>query len=249
MPYKKITGIYKILNIKNNKLYVGSALSVYSRLNTHKRLLNNKKHPNSHLQKSWEKYGLENFIFEIIEECDVNLLQEREEYYIKHYQANNNKFGYNKRINCKTNLGLKYSDEHKKNLSLAHMGIKRTEEAHKKIVQSQYKKVYKYDLDGNFLMEYDSVQSAGKECEAHPANISMCARGIIKKTKNFIWSYEKVDKINVIKKKVLQFTKNGEFVKEWENAINAVKFYKCIWLYNCLKDNSKNCVGFKWKYK
>ena len=38
MPYKKITGIYKIINTKNNKVYVGSALSVFSRLNTHKNL-------------------------------------------------------------------------------------------------------------------------------------------------------------------------------------------------------------------
>ncbi len=249
MPYKKITGIYKIINTKNNKVYIGSALSVFSRLNCHKNLLNKKKHFNSHLQKSWEKYGSDNFKFEIIEECESNLLQEREEYYIKIHNSNNNNFGYNRRLDCKTNLGLKFSDEHKKKLSESHLGIKRSEETHKKILQSQYKKVYKYNLNGDFLKEYESVKEAGKDCNIHPANISMCARGIIKKTKSFRWSYIKYDKINSEDKIILQLTKEGEIVKEWENTVSAVKHYNLMRIYKCLKDYSKTSGGFRWKYK
>lgn len=62
MPYKdKITGIYKITNSINNKIYIGSAINIYRRFVTHNHLLRNNKHFNSHLQSSWNKYKSENF--------------------------------------------------------------------------------------------------------------------------------------------------------------------------------------------
>lgn len=75
-------GIYKITNIINKKIYVGSSNDVERRWKQHTRLLNNNKHHSIKLQCAWNKYKQDNFKFDIIEECDVNILHNREQYWI-----------------------------------------------------------------------------------------------------------------------------------------------------------------------
>lgn len=60
--------IYKITNLINNKVYIGSTKSYNRRISYHKSDLNNNKHINNHLQAAWNKYGKDNFLFEIVEE-------------------------------------------------------------------------------------------------------------------------------------------------------------------------------------
>lgn len=67
MPYGYI---YKIENIVNGKVYIGQSVNVHKRLEGHKYDLNNNKHKNKHLQNAWNKYGKDNFIFEIIDEAE-----------------------------------------------------------------------------------------------------------------------------------------------------------------------------------
>jgi group I intron endonuclease len=90
-----IVGIYKIHNIKNHKIYIGSSIDITHRISEHKRKLINNYHENEHLQKSFNKYGIENFIFEIIEECDNTILLERESYWITYYNSYDKNLGYN----------------------------------------------------------------------------------------------------------------------------------------------------------
>lgn len=77
-----MTGIYRIRNIINNKCYYGSAKNIKKRWKRHINDLNNNKHHSIILQRSWNKYGIDNFIFEIVEICDVNLLLETEQKYL-----------------------------------------------------------------------------------------------------------------------------------------------------------------------
>ena len=58
-------GIYKITNNINNKFYIGSSKNITKRFKEHKWRLKNNKHPNNKLQNSWNKYGEENFKFEV----------------------------------------------------------------------------------------------------------------------------------------------------------------------------------------
>lgn len=69
-------GIYKIINITNNKFYVGSAVDLKRRKARHFSELRNGKHNNKHLQAAWIKYGESSFIFVVVEELDkeVDLL-------------------------------------------------------------------------------------------------------------------------------------------------------------------------------
>lgn len=89
-------GIYMILNLKNKKRYIGLSTKIEERFQFHKKRLKLSSHRNKHLQFSWNKYSEENFIFVVLEECKVSELQNKEKYWINHFQTFNAKFGYNK---------------------------------------------------------------------------------------------------------------------------------------------------------
>lgn len=88
-------GIYSITNLVNNKMYIGQSKYIYQRWKRHRTFLNLSKGINPHLQNAWNKYGEENFKFSILEECNKECLNEREIYFIKHFDTNNADKGYN----------------------------------------------------------------------------------------------------------------------------------------------------------
>lgn len=83
--------IYKIQNILNKKCYIGKSINVLNRWNEHKQ--NVKKHRQHPLYDSIRCYGIENFMFDIICECDFKDVDMMEKYYIKLYDSINS--GYN----------------------------------------------------------------------------------------------------------------------------------------------------------
>ena len=145
----KIIGIYKIECFINNKVYIGQSCDVNARLKRHKTDLINGKHRNRYLQFAVNKYGIENFSFDIICECKEEELDELEKYYIRLYGGNESENTYNiesggnlnkhlsieqrkklsiRNIGNKYNLGRKLSEEQKQKISLANKGRKHTEE-------------------------------------------------------------------------------------------------------------------------
>lgn len=95
MVKKIVSGIYSITNTQNNKLYIGSSKNIEQRWRQHKNMLKGDRHHSAHLQNAWNKYGEDNFIFEIIEECNEDILIEREQYYIDLYSSADSLYGYN----------------------------------------------------------------------------------------------------------------------------------------------------------
>lgn len=91
----KITGIYKITNVVNNKIYIGSTTNLKSRVAHHKSYLRRGIHGNKHLQAAYTKYGEESFKFELIEECLEKDLQVKEKQLCEFYKANDKNYGYN----------------------------------------------------------------------------------------------------------------------------------------------------------
>lgn len=83
----KNIGIYRILNIKNNKMYIGSSENLNKRRINHFGLLKRNKHHSIHLQRAWNrtKNPKEIFKFEILEYCNKENLLERENYYLNYY--------------------------------------------------------------------------------------------------------------------------------------------------------------------
>lgn len=76
-------GIYKIKNIRNNKIYIGKSKDINHRISDHKSSLRKNSHRNKYLQRSYNKYGINCFEFSIIELCEESLLEEKEIFYIK----------------------------------------------------------------------------------------------------------------------------------------------------------------------
>jgi group I intron endonuclease len=88
-------GIYKIVNVKTNKIYIGSSVNIKNREKRHFWMLRKNIHDNEYLQNSYNKYGKDFFEFETIELCPFDDLILKENYYINKYKSNDLLFGYN----------------------------------------------------------------------------------------------------------------------------------------------------------
>ncbi len=76
------SGIYQIVNLVNNNIYIGSAVNLRNRKYLHISMLKRNIHHSIILQRAYNKYGLKNFSFEILEYVDVKNLIIREQFYI-----------------------------------------------------------------------------------------------------------------------------------------------------------------------
>lgn len=87
--------IYKITNQINGKVYIGQTNlpSVQDRFDAHVKKAN--RHVNRYLYDAMNYYGVDNFSVEEIEHCDKDELDEREIFWISHYQTNDKNYGYN----------------------------------------------------------------------------------------------------------------------------------------------------------
>lgn len=83
--YGNLRGIYRIRNIINDKVYIGQTSENFKRRYLHHRWkLNNGSHDNSYLQRAYNKYGAENFVFEVVHIVeDTSLLDDLEILYIE----------------------------------------------------------------------------------------------------------------------------------------------------------------------
>lgn len=79
-----MVGIYKITNKVNGKIYVGQSIDIEERWKQHRwKAFNcNEVGYHSAIHAAMRKYGLDNFVYEILEECDVEELDEKEKYWI-----------------------------------------------------------------------------------------------------------------------------------------------------------------------
>lgn len=90
-------GIYKITNVVNQKAYIGQSINIGRRWTAHKTHYKNDSYSdyNCPLYRAMRKYGIENFKFEIVEQCESEKLNEREKYWISYYRTFNPEKGYN----------------------------------------------------------------------------------------------------------------------------------------------------------
>ena len=93
-------GIYRIYNLINNKCYIGQSINIERRIKQHLLYFTNEK---SILHSAIQKYGVQNFDWEILELCSIEELDEKERYWIKYYDCYGNT-GYNATLGGKDGI-------------------------------------------------------------------------------------------------------------------------------------------------
>lgn len=95
MRNKLEPGIYCIRNKVNGKVYVGQAQYVARRVYEHKYHLERNSDKSTALQRAVNKYGLGNFEFCVLEMCSLDVINDREIFWIGEMKSNDKHHGYN----------------------------------------------------------------------------------------------------------------------------------------------------------
>lgn len=149
------------------------------------------------------EYGWINFKHEILESgLSYEEAKRKETEYIDKFKTADERFGYNQTLGV-GGKGLAVSLEKREKQRKAMLGKKMSLEARKKMSVAQKnrwehtkspfaKKVYQYDLEGNFIREWACQSDAARFYHCNQSKISECAAGKKKQIKGFIWRSERV---------------------------------------------------------
>ena len=273
------TGIYTITNLINNKIYVGSALAAFNkRFNQHKSDLKKNKHSNPHLQKAWNKYGKDNFIFEILETHPPEISISIELYWVNILNVRNSKYGYNINSPTEGRLGLKHTEESKlkmhfaqlgdkshmygKSLSKEHIEIlikKQTGKKHtkeSKIKMSKARKGKNLGEENPFYGKkhseetLDRLKNITKERWKNNKHPNLGKKASNELKQKLSKSHKGL--ISPKRKKVYQYTLDNIFIKEWSCAKEASEFLNKSSetpIQACCTGRTKKAFNFLWKYE
>jgi group I intron endonuclease len=198
-------GIYKITNPKG-KIYIGQSINIERRFKEYKKLYCSQSRK---LYYSLKKYGVETHLFEIIEECDTILLNEREEFYILLFKSHIN--GLNIKLASKPSwtgqkrpehsilmknkrtLCYVRTEEHKKHISNIMTGVWniKKEEISKNISIGKMGKGVKPIICSTlFGLEFKSLTEASIVLGLNKGNICDVLKGNKKHIKGFTFIYK-----------------------------------------------------------
>ena len=211
---KNASYIYKITNIFNNKVYIGQTKNKYKkRWSDHKSSLRNNKHGNDHLQKAWNKYGEESFVFELIDTVVFSeSLNNLERFWINYYDSMNPFKGYNKKGGG--NLSGELSEETRLKMSISKKGKpsnnKFTPETRRLLSESASKRRWSEEMKCYFSKtrkgKYNGNEETGKKISK-----ALKGRKVSDTTKKQI-------SLNMPHKKTIICLNNGQIFKSVHEA-------------------------------
>lgn len=230
-----ISGIYKITCIPTQKIYIGQSRNIYKRWYQHIYTLNAKQHRNSYLQRAWNKYGQDNFNFEVIDKCYVSELDDKEKYYIEKFNSMDRKYGFN----------LDSGGQHPK----------LSNETVEKLKRVSSRPVVQFDVYGNEITKYQTIDEASQKCLINKSSIIECCKLKRKLAGEFQWRFDckNVDCMILMdsnSRNILQFDKNGTFLKQYTSvteASNATGISKAGIIYTC-EHKRNHAGGYIWRY-
>lgn len=202
-------GIYKIENKITKKVYIGQSTDIEKRWKDH---INNYKTSryNYAIYRAMNKYGIENFSFEILEECDINQLSIREKYWIQYFDSYNN--GYNMTVGGDGVSVIDYQEVqdlwnegftekeicnklNKKantiSLILKKLDIEKEEIKKRSKIYLQ-KEVEQYSLDGEYIRTFSCAKEAELCLGVNARNIQNVCNMIsqYKSAGGYLWKYK-----------------------------------------------------------
>lgn len=178
--WKGKSGVYKITNIINNKIYIGSSNELYNRLSTYKCLFKKGKVHNKHLQSSFNKYGFDNFKLDILEFCDLDL-KVREQSWIDNLQPE-----YNKRTNVDFNYQVSHTQETRNKISTSLKKAFINGEKTVNRVQIHSLQVSLFNLNAELIKRFDSIGLLKEFIGCSNRHISRTVRTESFKFKNYL---------------------------------------------------------------
>lgn len=224
---KVICGIYKITNKLNGMMYIGQSVNIYHRWLAHQRAKDNQL-----LHRAIQKYGKENFSWEILIQCSKEKLNQWEQYFVKYY----NTFLYDEGSN----------------------GYNLTRGGEGGITVP----VLQYDLDGNFIRRFESMAEAAGSVGRMVTQISSCCKKMCTSCGGYRWSFEgeKPGEYRPCglhsRKKVDQYDLLGNYICTFESVTEASIFvsrnhFKSIskgQIANCCRKENASAAGFLWRF-
>lgn len=222
-----IDGIIYKYTSPSGKVYIGQTMNEQQRRGS---FLNpNRPYSGPKINKAREKYGVDNFEYEIIfkvssmiKEEVVQILNQKEQQYIKMFDSYYN--GYNSTPGG-DNV-YQFTEETRQKLS------QKTTEYYKTHESVVSRAVLQYSLDGNFIQEWKSARAAAKALNIEANNITVVCQGKRNYAYDFIWKYkdefdEIPDKIQIKKKNsklpVIEYTLDGKEVRRWTSMTVAAQ--------------------------
>jgi group I intron endonuclease len=250
--------VYQIKNLLNNKLYVGSTCtSFWRRFYSHYCKLTSNKHHSVHLQNAWNKYGAENFQFQIIEECvkDKNTVLNREQFYIDNFKPE-----YNECPIARSILGRKMKDKTKKILSEQRIGRKNYSYDFTEYALYNPKNGLIFGTKNEFKLKYNfgyssSIVICNNKGRSYKGWICLGIKNDIKNK-----SLEELDNLYIERMKFIHKNRRSKIIFNFKNDYTSEIFsgniHEFLEKYNlklksirkicCKNNNSRNSL-FGWK--
>lgn len=207
--------IYKFQNLINNKIYIGqTSRSPIIRYKEHTQALGKSydSQKNSIFHKALIEYGVNNFSFEVIEECKDADLNEREKYWITYYNSYHN--GYNMNEGGESPFQIYDKDLIKKlwdegktqedilkivgccgstlRIILNELQVDIKERIYRGNLK-RAKAVEQYSLNGEYIQTFNSIADAAKSNNLATVNIARACMKKLSSAGKYIWKYENDD--------------------------------------------------------
>lgn len=255
-------GIYAIKNTVNNRIYIGSSINLQERKCEHYRRLRLGEHCNPFLQADYNKHdGDEVYEFialEIVE--DVNLLIEREQYYIDQYFDNQEKC-FNICKMAGSQLGMKHTEESKKKTSNTLKGRPIHPNTHARLLDKEKNPFAKSGIEHpkagktmpNSAREAIRKALTGREkTEEHRRNLGLSHLGkpLSEGHKAVLRDGRRKGTNNANSKKVIQLDLQGNVIKIWDLMSVAAKETGTNLgsMSTCCHGHNKTANGFVWRF-
>lgn len=238
---KNDSGIYTLTCIANGKIYVGQTTTLRTRRNVHFSELKRGLHRIEELQKDFNNYGKDAFVYEVLIKCKKKFLLSEENFWCNMLDTHNPERGYNiQPTNPIKNV------------------LKRRQSSIDKCTVYKVKSVVMLTTDGVYLDRYNSCKEADISNNLVIGSAASVANKSRSHCKGYIFVFEEeYDKnknysIKVLrhKRNVLMYDKNMILLNDFESTNSAVRFIggNQVSLWRALNGTRNTYMGYIWKF-